>query len=128
LVDKANDELEVRQKLAMLSGETHQVWTGLALCWNGKAVDHRHAVTAIHLDRLPIAVLDAYATSGQWQGKAGGYGIQDKLLSPFIQIKAGPWSNVVGLPLAVTKDLLARNGIACRDPPDETWLRDHNPF
>ncbi|MFO1533834.1 MAG: nucleoside triphosphate pyrophosphatase [Thermoplasmatota archaeon] len=128
LVGKARDELALRRQLAMLSGYTHQVWTGLAICWEGKAVDAAHAVTAVHMDRLPVAVLDTYAQSGQWQGKAGGYGIQDPLMAPFIHLKAGPWSNVVGLPLALTRDLLRRNGIAVREPPAEGWLRDHNPF
>ncbi|MEA3165863.1 MAG: Maf-like protein, partial [Thermoplasmata archaeon] len=66
--------------------------------------------------------------SGSWYGKAGGYGIQDKLLERYIRIQAGPWSNVVGLPLAKTAELLRSNGIQVREPPAEDWLRDHNPF
>lgn len=128
LVGKARDATTARRQLAMLSSSTHRVWTGLALAFNGRAVDAAHAVTAVHMDRLPVAVLDTYVTSEQWLGKAGGYGIQDPLLAPFLHIKAGPWSNVVGLPLAVTADLLRRNGVACNDPPSEDWLRAHNPF
>lgn len=128
LVDKARDEMAVRRQLLALSGGTHQVWTGLALAWAGKAIDQRRAVTAVHLDRLPVAVLDAYVASGAWYGKAGGYGIQDKLLAPFLRIQAGPWSNCVGLPLAQTADLLRSNGVAVRDPPDEERLRKDNPF
>lgn len=128
LINKARDELTMRRQLAMLSGATHQVWTGLALAWNGRVVDGAHAVTAVLIDRLPVAVLDAYAASGQWEGKAGGYGIQDKLLAPFVKLQAGPWSNVVGLPLRLTFDLLQRNRIPVREPPAEDWLRDHNPF
>ncbi|MES2155118.1 MAG: Maf family protein [bacterium] len=128
LVDKAVTPEEMRQKLAFLSGTTHQVWTGLALAWDGRAVDASHAVTAVLMERMPAAVVDAYADSGLWQGKAGGYGIQDTMLQPYVRIQAGPWSNVVGLPLAATRDLLRRNGITTRDPPDEAWLRDHNPF
>lgn len=128
LVDKAPDEQTMRNQVLMLSGATHQVWTGLALAWGGKAIDQRSAVTAVHMDRLPLAVLDAYAASGQWEGKAGGYGIQDRMLAPFIRLQAGPWSNVVGLPLAKTAEMLRANGIACKDPPAEDFLRDHNPF
>lgn len=128
LVNKAPDEASMRKQVLMLSGGTHQVWTGLALAWGGKAVDHRQAVTAVHMDRLPVAVLDTYAASGHWEGKAGGYGIQDKLMAPFLRIQAGPWSNCVGLPLAKTAELLQANGIACKAPPSETWLADHNPF
>jgi septum formation protein len=128
LVDKARDVPQLRRQLAMLAGGTHQVWTGLALAWGGQAVDKRHAVTAVHMDRMPAEVVDAYAASGAWYGKAGGYGIQDKILAPFVRIQAGPWSNVVGLPLALTAELLRANGIACRDPPPEDRLRDRNPF
>jgi septum formation protein len=128
LVDKARDELTLRKQVLALSGGTHQVWTGVALAWAGKAIDHRRAVTAVHMERLPVAVLDAYAASGAWYGKAGGYGIQDRMLAPFLKIQAGPWSNCVGLPLALTAELLRSNGIATRTPPSEDWLRDHNPF
>jgi len=123
LVDKAKDEVDLRSKLAMLSGETHQVWTGLALAWNGQSVDRRKAVSAVHMDRLPVAVLDTYAASGQWEGKAGGYGIQDPLLRPFLHVMSGPWTNVVGLPLAATQDLLGRNGIPCRPAPQESAVQ-----
>jgi len=128
LVDKARDEMGVRRQLLSLTGGTHQVWTGLALAWGGKAVDQRRAVTAVHMERLPVAVLDAYVASGSWYGKAGGYGIQDKLLAPFLRIQAGPWSNCVGLPLGQTADLLRSNGMAVRDPPAEEWLQKNNPF
>jgi septum formation protein len=128
LVDKARDELTVRKQLLALSGGTHQVWTGLALAWAGKSIDQRRAVTAVHMERLPVAVLDAYVASGAWYGKAGGYGIQDRMLAPFIRIQAGPWSNCVGLPLRQTAELLRANGIAAREPPAEDVLVVHNPF
>lgn len=128
LVNKAYDEQTLRRQLTMLMGTTHQVWTGTALAWGGKAIDTRQAVTAVQFDRLPVAVLDAYVASGLWQGKAGGYGIQDRMLAPFLRIMAGPWSNVVGLPLAKVAELLAANGIATKQPPSEEWLRDNNPF
>jgi septum formation protein len=128
LIGKARDEAGERERLAVLSGTTHQVWTGLALVWGGKAVDAAHAVTAVRLDKLPREVVDAYVASRLWEGKAGGYGIQDRMLQPYLRIMAGPWSNVVGLPLAVTHALLSRNRVPCREPPAEAWLVDHNPF
>lgn len=128
LINKAQDEAELREHLATLAGVTHQVWTGLSLCWNGQSMDQAHAVTAVRMDRLPKAVLDAYAASRLWEGKAGGYGIQDKPLAPYLRLQSGPWSNVVGLPLAITRDLLRRNNIAARDPPDEASLAASNPF
>jgi septum formation protein len=128
LVGKARDAGEARERLALLSGSTHQVWTGLALAWDGRAVDADGAVTAVHMDRLPREVLDAYVASGAWEGKAGAYGIQDRMLAPYLRVQAGPWSNVVGLPMARTAALLRRNRVACRDPPAESWLIHHHPF
>ncbi|AQX24639.1 septum formation protein [Bartonella sp. 114] len=43
--------------------------------------------------------------SGEWQGKAGGYAIQGKA-GAFVTNIIGSYSNVVGLPLAETMDLL----------------------
>ena len=128
LIGKARDEAGERERLATLSGTTHQVCTGLALVWGGQAVDAAHAVTAVRLELLPKDVVEAYVTSRQWEGKAGGYGIQDRLLAPYIRVQAGPWSNVVGLPLAVTQGLLARNRVPCKAAPSEAWLMDQNPF
>ncbi|MHB8633077.1 MAG: Maf family protein [Thermoplasmatota archaeon] len=128
LMGKARDEAMLRLHLAQLSGHTHQVWTGVSLAWNGQAVDGARALSAVRIDRMPADVVDRYARSGQWIGKAGGYGIQDAALQPYVHVQAGPWSNVVGLPLALTRDLLHRNRIPCRDPPTEGYLQDHNPF
>lgn len=128
LLDKAATPAEERERLAAISGTTHQVATGLALAWNGKAMDQAHAVTAVLVERIPAEVVDRYVASNLWQGKAGGYGIQDALLAPWVRLQSGPWSNVVGLPLAVTRDLLLRNRIPVQNPPEESWLRDHNPF
>jgi septum formation protein len=123
LVGKARDEAGERERLALLSGTTHQVWTGLALAWGGRAVDAAHAVSAVRMDRLPKEIVEQYVASKQWEGKAGGYGIQDPLLKPYLRIQAGPWSNVVGLPLAATHALLTRNRVACKAPPAETDLQ-----
>ncbi|MEA3204041.1 MAG: nucleoside triphosphate pyrophosphatase [Thermoplasmata archaeon] len=124
LVGKARDEAGERERLAMLAATTHQVWTGLALAWGGRAVDAAHAATAVRMERLPKDVLEAYVASRQWEGKAGGYGIQDPLLRPHLRIQVGPWSNVVGLPLAATHALLSRNRVACKEPPAEAWLAE----
>lgn len=128
LVGKARDEAAERERLALLSGTTHQVWTGLALAWGGRAVDAAHAASAVRMDRLPRDLVEQYVASRLWEGKAGGYGIQDRLLAPHVRVMAGPWSNVAGLPLAATRALLERNRVACREPPPEAQLeRDGLP-
>lgn len=127
LVGKARSEIEIRANMAMLAGEAHHVMTGVALAYDGRALDAEHCSTQVRFDRFPPEVLGKYVASEAWVGKAGGYGIQDPILAPFIHID-GPWSNVVGLPLGTTRDLLLRNDIPCKEPPAESWLRDHNPF
>jgi septum formation protein len=128
LIGKARNELQERMTLADLSGNTHEVVTGLALAWNGDTVDDDVAIATVRMARLDRGTVDAYVASGQWQGKAGGYGIQDALLQPYIHLETGSWSTVVGLPLGVTYDLLRRNDVPCKAPPDEAWLHAHNPF
>ncbi len=127
IIGKAPDSKTARLQLAMLSGEAHQVSTGIALAYDDQAVDAAAVTTQVRMDRLPPAVVDQYIREEHWIGKAG-YGIQDPLLAPYIHIVDGPWSNVVGLPLAATATMLRRNDLACKDPPTESWLQDHNPF
>ncbi len=55
--------------------------------------------------RLTAAQIDAYVASGEWQGKAGGYAIQGRAAS-HIRFLSGSYSDVVGLPLFETAQLL----------------------
>lgn len=128
LYGKARDEASLRLRLAELAGQTHQVMTGVALAWNGQVVDGGRATTAVHMARMPGEVIDAYAASNLWVGKAGGYGIQDAMLRPYLRIQAGPWSNVVGLPMAMTAGILRRHRLPCKDPPTEAWLEQADVF
>jgi septum formation protein len=57
------------------------------------------------MDRLSTAQLDDYLASGQWQGKAGAFGYQDRL--GWVHVIEGSESNVVGLPLELLAAMLA---------------------
>ena len=59
--------------------------------------------------RLTPAQKDAYLASGEWRGKAGGYAIQG-LAAAYIRFMSGSYSNVVGLPLFETAQLLRGAG------------------
>ncbi len=124
ILGKAETAEEAR---AMLDGlrRRHQVTTGLAL---RRGQDTTTASVTSHLSLHPPAdVLDQYIATGAWRGKAGGYGIQDALLAPHVELE-GSWSNVVGLPLRATQRLLQDAGIPCQNPPDDETLRAQNPF
>lgn len=91
-----------------LSGRSHQVMTGVALA-RGERISHRVVVTEVHFRTLDAAAMTAYWASGEPADKAGGYGIQGKG-AVWVDRISGSYSNVVGLPLAETAEMLESFG------------------
>ena len=56
------------------------------------------------MDAMTAAQIEEYIASGQWQGKAGAFGYQDRL--GWVHIVEGSESNVVGLPLELLREML----------------------
>lgn len=114
LLGKADDVATAERCLRLLSGRRHRVYTAV----QALAPDRRRAVrvvqTVVRFKRLHERDIARYLASGEWQGKAGGYAIQG-LAEAFIPAINGSYSNVVGLPLATTLDLLGGLGWRC-DP------------
>ncbi len=108
ILPKAETEEDARMCLNLLSGRAHRVYTGISLVTGGKQTT-KSVVTRVKVARLSDAELDAYLTCGEWQGKAGGYAIQG-LAAAFIRGLNGSYSNVVGLPLHETVNLLKGSG------------------
>jgi len=65
----------------------------------------RVAVTTLRMDQLSEDQLEDYLASGAWQGKAGGFGYQDRL--GWVHVLQGSESNVVGLPMELLESMLA---------------------
>ena len=65
--------------------------------------------TKVRFKRLSTTDIEQYLASGQWRGKAGAYGIQG-LAATFVVKLVGSYSNVVGLPLYETVNLLTGDG------------------
>ena len=109
ILPKAEDEATARACLSLLSGRRHRVYGGLALLTPAGGLTIRRVVSQVGFKRLSEEELSAYLASGEWHGKAGGYAIQGHAaaLIPWI---AGSYSNVVGLPLYETAQLLAGRG------------------
>jgi septum formation protein len=97
---------DARQMLELLSGREHRVLTGVCL-WNAPSgvPTSRVAVTTLRMDRLTPEQLSDYVESRLWEGKAGGFGYQDRL--GWVHIVEGSPSNVVGLPLELLAEMLA---------------------
>jgi septum formation protein len=104
ILGKPADAGEAASFLVALGGRRHQVITGLAVR-RGERVLLRESVSAVKMKRLSDAELNAYLASGEWQGKAGGYGIQG-LAGAFIPWISGSYSGIMGLPVAETAALL----------------------
>ncbi len=91
--------------LQTLSGREHEVLTGVCLVRvaNGRRMT-RVEETRLRMDALSEAAINEYVASGQWEGKAGGFGFQDRL--GWIHIVEGSASNVVGLPLELLAQMI----------------------
>jgi septum formation protein len=110
ILPKAEDMATARRCLALLSGRRHRVHGGLVLQAPGGHMSCRHVETVVIFKRLSEAEIDWYLASGEWDGKAGGYAIQG-LAARFIREIIGSYSNVVGLPLFETAQMLGGAGL-----------------
>jgi septum formation protein len=108
ILGKPGDCREAEAFLRLLSGRRHRVVTAVALR-SADRIATRAVETAVRLKRLSDEEIAGYLASGEWEGKAGGYAIQGRAaaLIPWI---GGSYSNVVGLPLTETLNLLAGAG------------------
>lgn len=107
---KPADEGEAESFLRRLSGRTHQVLSGIAICENGEERSDV-AITEVRFRRLAESELAWYLATGEWRGRAGAYAIQAKGAALVEEIHGDYW-NVVGLPvpalLRLAPELLRR--------------------
>ena len=108
ILGKPADAHEAAGFLRAMSGRRHRVVTAVAIR-RGTRLWQREVVTAVKMKRISAPELTAYLATGDWRGKAGGYGIQGPaaVLIPWIQ---GSFTAVVGLPLCETAGLLQAAG------------------
>lgn len=108
ILGKPEDAAEAERFLRALSGRRHRVITAVAVK-RGESLWQRDVVTSVKMKRLSASEIAGYLATDDWQGKAGGYGIQGPAgaLIPWIE---GSFTAVVGLPLAETAGLLQAAG------------------
>ncbi len=109
ILGKPADEADALAMLAHLSGRSHAVCTGVAVV-AGERSETRVVTSEVTLCPTSADERRAYWLSGEPEGKAGAYAIQG-LGAVFVEALAGSYSNVVGLPLFETVELLRRFGI-----------------
>lgn len=101
ILGKPRDKEEAQRMLRMLSGKTHQVYTGFALV--DVKTGKRYAgveKTSVTFRKLSTDEIRRYVASGSPMDKAGAYGIQDDYGAVFVEKVEGCFYNVMGFPLS----------------------------
>lgn len=107
ILNKPADRADAGRMIRLMNGTTHRVVTGVVLHepWSGRRM-MRHDVTQIRFRRLSEEQIEQYLGTGDWEGKAGAYGIQDTG-DAFVEGIEGSFSNVVGLPMELLGRMMA---------------------
>ena len=114
LLPKAETRAQALQCLTMLSGTNHRVTTAVAVQWGARKA-FRAVETRLTFKRLSDLDITRYLDTEEWNGKAGGYGIQG-IAGMFCTHMVGSFEAVMGLPLYETNCLLEGFG----------WMRHQN--
>src|SRR4029079_3494443 len=110
LLGKPKDAVDARHMLKLLADTSLIVLSGCAVRLAATKFERvKRVMSSVRMRFLTPHEVDRYIESGDWEGKAGGYGIQDH--DPFVKKMSGCHTNIVGLPMTTTKVLLAAAGI-----------------
>jgi len=105
ILPKAETAADAQRCLTLLSGRRHRVMTAVVLLAPDGRRGERLVQSVVGFSRLGERQLATYVAGGEWRGKAGGYAIQGQAAA-FVRFLSGSYSNVVGLPLFETAQLL----------------------
>jgi septum formation protein len=108
VIGKPADRADARRILRQLSGREHELWTGVCL-WH-RPRDWQIAwqeVSRVFMRPMSDPDREAYLDSRQWEGCSGAYAIQESD-DPYIQLREGSLSNVIGLPMESLTGVLDR--------------------
>ena len=104
IMGKPESEDDAFTMLTMLSGNWHEVYTGVAIAMGDKiAVDYE--VTRVKFREMSAYEIEKYVASGEPMDKAGSYGIQDTA-GIFVERTEGDFFNIVGLPVCKLGQML----------------------
>lgn len=110
-LNKPADGVEARAMLRRLSGRAHVVFTGLAVRRMRPRIRIDAGVASeVTFKPLTDAIIEAYLSKVHTLDKAGGYGIQDHG-EMLVAEQRGSLSNIIGLPLEKTKQILTQCGL-----------------
>ncbi|MCD6175327.1 MAG: septum formation protein Maf [Planctomycetes bacterium] len=108
IIGKPDDADHAEEITRKLFSKPHKVITGLAMVCIEKDIEIVESdTTVVYPRQLTEAQIAGHITNGQWQGKAGAYGIQETG-DEFVERIDGSFTNVMGLPMELTERLLKR--------------------
>lgn len=111
VLGKPKHKQDAIDMLTMLSGDVHDVYTGLGLVdfATGEQLS-AHRQTKVRFKPLLQEQIERYVNTGEPMDKAGAYGIQDRG-ALFVDSIEGCYFSVVGLPISLLGELLTKFGI-----------------
>lgn len=113
-LDKAESKEQAISFISKLSGRRHRVYGGITLITPENKAITRLSKTIVQFKHLSSNEINEYINSNEWQGKAGGYAIQG-IAASYIKFISGSYSNVVGLSLYDTMNILKSGGYKSRN-------------
>lgn len=116
ILGKPENRSDAIRMLNLLSGNTHQVMTAVALAKESRNREEPELISVISVSEVSFKNLsndeiEQYVDSGECNDKAGSYAIQ-AFAASFITHLSGSYSGVMGLPLFETVELLNKAGIS----------------
>ncbi|HEV8137298.1 MAG TPA: Maf family protein [Pyrinomonadaceae bacterium] len=107
LLGQPEDDQDAQRMLKLLSGQWHEVLTGVALIRIGGESNLGIETTRVRFAELSEREIGWYVSTGEPRGKAGAYGIQGKA-ALFVEEVSGDYFNIVGLPIRLVYEMIKR--------------------
>jgi septum formation protein len=109
ILEKPENTQQAKQFLQLMSGRRHRVISGITLYTPDGKILRRNPETVVQFKKMSTQDMDEYIASNEWKDAAGGYKIQGQA-EQFIKFIGGSYSNVVGLSLYDTMQMLNGSG------------------
>ena len=116
LYPKPVDDAQAVEFLLELSGELHEVITGVTILANGKTIQFA-GLSQVKFRKLDRELVQAYVDSGDASDKAGAYGIQSQAML-FVESMVGDYQNIVGLPVSELVNRMRQEGLVLLEGGD----------
>ena len=107
IIGKPRDKNSALDMLLKLNGKTHTVITAVVLSRNTKLLEYKLVKTLVTFNKLPRSIYQKYLSLNTYKDKAGAYAIQD-FSRIFVDNINGSFTNIIGLPIKETMDILAK--------------------